>query len=121
MRHSRVALLTLFILLFAHARIHAQPVTATFTDSYGSSLLYRYELAEGSSPEMPQGVLVLFHGNNVGTQQQILDASFPYMQRVARMYSLVPVVVASSGERPYSDGIYRFWVRRVRRMLNPST
>ena len=55
-----------------------------------AQLPYRFELPKGSSPEVPQGVLIYFHGNNMGTQEQMLDGSFSYVRRHGVPLGLVP-------------------------------
>ena len=68
---------------------------ASFTDSQGRTLVYQYALKPEWNPEVPRGVVIRFHGNNEGAQQQMLDNSFPSTQRQAYAQDLVPVVVAS--------------------------
>ena len=117
-RRFRVRALAAFICLLAPAGICAEPVTASFSDAHGRSVLYRYELPEGSSPEAPQGVLIYFHGNNMGTQEQMLDWFFPNTQYHADRLDLIPVVVASFGERPSTDGIIRYWHSADKRLIH---
>ena len=99
----------------------ADPVTKSFTDSQGRTTLYRYSLKDEWNPRQPQGVLIFFHGNNVGTQQDMLNW---LPQEVAYLHDLVPVTVASPEAWPLGtyDGIYsrrpyqgygtRIWTRR---------
>ena len=102
----------------ASPRAGAEPVTASFADSHGREVLYRYELPEGSDPDAPQGVLVFFHGNNMGSRQQVLEWFFPNTQRHAGRLDLVPVVVASSGERGSAGGIVRHWFPADERLIH---
>lgn len=97
---TRLGLMSRALTLFFAATLtpvvtSAQPATASFTDSQSRTLLFRYELAEGQDPDVPQGILVFFHGNNTGTQGQILDSWFPSVKRQSAPLDLVPVVVAS--------------------------
>ena len=89
----------------------ADPVTKSFTDSQGRTTLYRYSLKDDWNPRQPRGVLIYFHGNRTGTQQDMLN-SLP--QYVAYQHDLVPVVVASPEARPLGtyDGIYSQWPYR---------
>ena len=96
----------------------AEPVTASFSDSLGRDVLYRYELPEGSDPGTPKGVLIFFHGNNMGPQQRMLDLFFPLAQRRAGSVDLVPVAVASSGERTSPVGIVRHWHPADERLIH---
>ena len=81
----------------------AEPVTKSFTDSQGRTTLYRYSLKDDWNSRQPRGVLIYFHGNQIGTQQDMLNF---LPQFVAYQHDLVPVVVASPEARP-SDGIIR--------------
>ena len=72
-----------------------EPATTSFTDSQNRTLLYRYELAEGQDAAVPQGVLLFFHGNNTGTQEQLVNSWFPYVKRHSAPLGLVPVALAS--------------------------
>ena len=75
------------------------PVTASFTDSQNRTLLYRYELSEGQDAAVPQGVLLFFHGNNTGTQEELVDLWFANVKTHAEPLGLVPVALAS----PYTQ------------------
>ena len=106
---SGACALVAFVCLLAPAGIHAEPMTASFSDSHGRTLLYRYDLPEGSNPEVPQGVLIYFHGNNMATQVQILDSSgLINLRDYTRSLRLVPVVVASPEESRFRSGV-RNW------------
>lgn len=63
LRHP-VVILTLLCALFT-TQVLAQQ-TASFTDSRGRTVLYRYSLKESWDPNVPRGVLIRFHGNNTG-------------------------------------------------------
>ena len=92
LRHP-IVVLALLCALFS-TQVLAQH-TASFTDSRGRTLLYRYSLKESWDPDVPRGVLIRFHGNNTGTQENILDWFFYATQLDAHAHDLIPVVVAS--------------------------
>lgn len=113
-RHLRLNIGTAFLLF-------APPILAeiaSFTDSRGRTLLYQYSLKADWNPMIPRGVLIFFHGNNQGTQQDMLRA-FTTIQTHAYEYDLIPVVVASPEARgsqlqsykatTYSGDGTRFW------------
>ena len=83
----------------------AEPVTESFTDSSGRTILYRYSLKDDWDPKQPRGLLVFFHGNNTGSQQDILNGFFPSTEFTAWSRGLIPVVPVSprATTRPYSD------------------
>ena len=94
--------------------------TASFTDSRGRTLLYQYSLKENWSPTGERGVLIYFHGNSTGTQQDMLRWFFPYVESIAYLHDLIPVVVASPEATsdaqwrsfeaaPYTGRGTRFW------------
>jgi hypothetical protein len=79
-----------------------------YTDSLGRTALYRYFLEDDHDVNAPAGVLVYFHGNNSGTQTEVIDM-FSYMIRtLAFNQGLVPVLIASPQTR--SDGVTRQWM-----------
>lgn len=86
-------------LLFPSA---ALSVDGEFTGSNGRTIKFRYELQAGWSADVPRGVLIFFHGNNTGTQENMLDWFFPYIRHLAWRFDLVPVVVASPEAGPES-------------------
>jgi len=100
------------------AGVRAEPVTASFSDSHGRTLLFRYEVPEDTSAGVPQGVLIFFHGNNSGTQEQMLDWFFYRAQSRARELDLVPVVIGSPGERLSTIGIVRQWYPADERLVH---
>ncbi|MCY3684050.1 MAG: hypothetical protein OXH16_21845 [Gemmatimonadetes bacterium] len=71
-----------------------------FTDSRGRTIRYRLYLDNSWSTSEPRGVLVDVHGNNLGTQQDILNYPSGYPQWVET--GLAYAVVASP--RSYSEG-----------------
>lgn len=87
----------------------ATPVTDSFTDSQGRTILYRYALPDGANASTPQPVMIFFHGNNSGTQQRMLDVFFSGVQRDAHLRGLVAVMVASPTTR--RDGTTRHWYK----------
>ena len=92
------------------ARAKATPVTATFVDSQGRSLMYRYVLPDAANPVLPQPVMIYFHGNNTATQQQILDGFFPGVAFSAGQRGLAAVVVASPQTRaPPQEGVRQWY------------
>lgn len=100
----------------------AAPVTASFTDAQGRTLKYRYELPDNADPNVPSGILVFFHGNNSGTQDDMLNGFFPPISSWARRFDLVPVTVASPGSRlAVDDGVervVRHWLREDRSLIH---
>lgn len=87
----------------------SQPVTASFVDSQGRSLLYRLSLPAGANPGQPQPVMIYFHGNNSATQQQILDSFFPGVEYYAAERGVAAVVVASPQTRSPPQEAVRQW------------
>ena len=75
----------------------ADPVTSSFTDSQGRTTLYRYSLKDDWHSSQPRGVLIFLHGNNVGTQEDMVEW---LPQDVAYQHDLVPVAVASPEAQP---------------------
>ncbi len=86
----------------------ADPVTKSFTDSQGRTTLYRYSLKDDWNPRQPRGVLIFFHGNQIGTQLDMLFG-FPWFQGIAYQHDLVPVVVASPETYLFDGIIRRIW------------
>ena len=84
------------------------PVTKSFTDSQGRTTLYRYSLKDDWDPTQPRGLLVYFHGNNIGTQRNMLRG-LRRVQDVAYQHALVPVVVASPETEPFDGVTRRIW------------
>ena len=72
-------------------------VDGAFTDSQGRTVLYRYALGTDWDPGEPHGLLISFHGNNIGTQRDMLSAFWWSENTRNRILDLglVPVVVAS--------------------------
>ncbi len=48
-------------------------LTDTFTDSTGRTLLYRLQYGSSWDLSLARGLVIYFHGNNTGTEQQMLD------------------------------------------------
>ena len=70
----RLAVLPLLICAGgAHGADGATYLTNTFTDSTGRTLHYRLQYGAGWDLSRPRGLLIYFHGNNRGTEQQMLD------------------------------------------------
>ena len=88
---------------------HAEPVTASFTDSQRRTLVYRYELPDNSSPDAPQGVLMYFHGNNNGSQEFLVNKFFNQTDQLADALGLVPVVVAAPDAYTFTGETIRQW------------
>ena len=102
---------------FPRGAFAADPVTKSFTDSQGRTTLYRYSHKDGWDPTQPRGLLVYFHGNNAGTQQDTLE-TLPWVQGIAYQHDLVPVVVASP-ETGLFDGITRrIWTDEDRQLVH---
>lgn len=90
----------------------ANPVTESFTNSRGRTTTYRYSLKDGWDPAEPRGLLIFFHGNNIGSQTDVLDAFFPWIESVAWERGLIPLVPASPEARGdfNIEGETRDWV-----------
>lgn len=103
MSSNSCTLLTLAALILANfigpagAVYGAEPVTASFTDSQGRTLLFRYSLKDDWDPTQPRGLLVFFHGNNKGSQDDMLRYFFRWIEGLAWPRGLIPVVPASPG------------------------
>lgn len=83
--------------------------TESFVNSEGRRIRYRFSIPAGTDPNDAQGVLVYFHGNNTGSQQQVLDAFFPGIAYRAEERGLIPVVVVSPETRNPPQEEIRHW------------
>ena len=74
-----------------------QTVDGAFTDSQGRTILYRYLLRGDWDPRERRGLLIFFHGNNTGTQEDLRTTNWWSENRRDHILDLelVPVVVAS--------------------------
>ena len=95
----------------------ADPVTKSFTDSQGRTTLYRYSLKDDWNPRQPRGVLIFFHGNQIGTQLDMLFG-FPWVQGIAYQHDLVPVVVASPETLLFDGIIRRIWRTKDKQLFH---
>ena len=104
---NRLFFITGWILVLSIGVEHvaAESVTESFTDSSGRKILYRYSLRDDWDPNQPRGLLVSFHGNNTGSQHDILNSFFPSTEFTAWSRGLIPVVPVSPRAKPtlYSD------------------
>lgn len=73
-----------------------------FAGSGGRTIKFRYELKPEWSPEEPRGVHVYFHGNNTGTQDDMLRFFF-FHRDLAWKLNLIPVSLASPEAIPPSE------------------
>lgn len=81
--------------------------TATFTDSQGQIAKYRIGVPDTYIAGEEARVLIYLHGNNSGTQDELLDMWYSRNQREADERNLIPITVASPGTR--LDGTTRQW------------
>ena len=90
----------------------AEPVTKSFTDSRGRTAMYRYSLKDGWDPTEQRGLLMFFHGNNTGSQTEMLDGFFPWIESLAWERGLIPLVPASPEARGdfNIEGKTRDWI-----------
>ena len=97
---------------FLPPAIGAEPETKSFTDSRGRTAMYRYSLMDEWDPTEPRGLLMYFHGNNAGSQTDLLDAFFPWLQSVAWERGLIPLMPASPEARGdfNIEGDTRDWI-----------
>ena len=72
-----------------------QFLTDSFTDSRGRTARYRLQFGGGWDLTRPRGLLIYFHGNNTGTEQQMLDWFGDNSDALER--GLLYAVVASPG------------------------
>ena len=80
---------------FPTRTLGAEPVTRTFTDSQGRTIMYRYSLMDDWDPAQPRGLLMYFHGNSTASQTDMLDGDFPWMEPLAWERGLIPLVPVS--------------------------
>ena len=73
----------------------APPVTLSFTDSQGLTVLNRYSLRDDWNPAEERGLAMCFHGQPTATPEELLDW-LDVVRPLAWERGLVPVVVASS-------------------------
>ena len=97
---------------FLPPAIGAEPETKSFTDSRGRTAMYRYSLMDEWDPTEPRGLLMYFHGKNDGSQADLLDAFFPWLQSVAWERGLIPLMPASPEARGdfNIEGDTRDWI-----------
>lgn len=79
------------------------PHDGEFTDSQGRTMLYRIHFRNEWDPDEPRGLVIFFHGNNRGTQRDMVTASF-LDPEVALSLGLAVAVVGSpegADHRPY--------------------
>lgn len=81
--------------------------TDSFTDSQGQTAKYRIGVPTTYTPGNPVKILIHLHGNNSGTQDDMLNMWYPTTENRAENINLIPIVVASPGTR--SDGVTRQW------------
>ena len=106
----------------------AWPKFGAFTDSQGQRMTYGLHLQEEWDPTEPRGVLLFFHGNNSGTQEEMsrrtwIDHTAPFDLGLAVAY------VGSPRSRPdghphsllgplYGRGGTRTWMGRDFRLVH---
>ena len=108
------------VLVGTASRVDAREVTASFTDSQGRTMLYRYSLESLQDSGGTPGLLLYFHGNVTGSERAILNAYFPPIDDIASTHQLVPVVVASPDTNPGSALVEpsRVWLARDRLLIH---
>ena len=85
--------------------LHAQaPVSrnGSFTDSTGRTIWFRVSTRSDWNTSEPRGVLVFFHGNNYGTEDEILRTRWVNAEQVFDL-GLAVAVVASPGSGGVGD------------------
>lgn len=80
---------------------------ASFTDSQGQTAKYRIGIPDNYVPGTEVDILIHLHGNNSGTQDDMLNMWYNTTENRADNNGLIPIVVASPGTR--SDGVTRQW------------
>ena len=105
-----------FLLDHAASQPRLGPVSGSFTHE-NRTTLYRYDASPfivrgagkaGNVAPQP-GLLVFLHGNNTGSQQDMIDSYFsPWFKRLAWNHGLIPVVLASHGTKLF-DLERRHW------------
>ena len=99
-RNSVLTVAFAIIALISTRDLPAASVTDSFTDSQGRTLLYRYTIENDQNSSVPNGILIYFHGNNTGTQTDMLNGFHGWIQAQAREFGLIPVTVASPESSP---------------------
>ena len=109
LKHNSVPSLLLIVLAIAaqFSALAARSEVAEYTGPEGRTIKFRYELKAGWSPNEPRGVLIHFHGNSTGTQEDMI--SWVPNRAFAHVHNLVPVVVASPEAIPKGDYGYRWF------------
>jgi hypothetical protein len=87
--------------------VNYQVSDSTFTDSQGQTAKYRIGIPDDYVSGTPAKILIHFHGNNSGTQDDMLNMWYRTTENKADARNLIPIVVASPGTR--SDGVTRQW------------
>ena len=103
----------------------ALPVTSSFTDSQGLTVLYRYSLRDDWDPTEARGVLMYFHGQATATGEDMLDLE-EVVRPLAWERGLVPVVVASPRAVQYNAELFapvpgfgtRYWYPEDARLVH---
>ena len=74
--------------------------------------MYRYSVKDDWDPTEPRGLLMYFHGNNKGSQTDLLDGFFPWLQSVVWERGLIPLMPASPEARGdfNIEGDTRDWI-----------
>jgi hypothetical protein len=83
--------------------------TDNFVNSEGRRLQYRYGIPDGVDITEPQPILIYFHGNNEGPQEQMLNMFFPGIANRADHHGLMPIVAASPETRNPPQEETRQW------------
>ena len=68
-------------------------ITRGYTDSKGTSSTFAFQF--GATSNESTGVLVFFHGNNTGTQRNMIKSFLPSTTALARRHGLVGIVISS--------------------------
>ncbi|TVR91906.1 MAG: hypothetical protein EA418_13745 [Wenzhouxiangellaceae bacterium] len=92
--------------------------TNSFVSASGRALLYRYAIQDEVDITEMQPMLIHFHGNNTGSQDDMLDMWFNSTVTVAEERGLVPVVVASPETRNPPQEEVRQWMAEDRQLLH---
>lgn len=89
-----------------HRSKNSPAITGSFTDSQGRTLMYRFSIPEGINSASQNAVFLSFHGNNTGSQADMLNMFFSGIEYEASGRNMIPVVLASP--EAHANGV-RFW------------
>jgi hypothetical protein len=83
--------------------------TDSFTDKQGQTAKYRIGIPDNYISGQKAKVLIHLHGNNSGTQDELLNMWYKSTERQADKQNLIPITITSPGTRETSSGTVRQW------------